>query len=373
MRRFERGLLETAKSFYCRPTSSRRAAPRQDRAPKKAPVVQVDHQKLLEQIVESCREEWGEFPKPVAVRDDAGEWIINFRNHANDGNPSTIVKGSYRRLILNGAHSFTRDFYLPDRLSADELCERLIGAPAPLPPSATLSSPTELAVKAGRGTSTYIENVQSKFAQPIVGNNSELIISTSRERLRHAIRQARVFERNLLVRSPEGIGKTSALFGEIASEIFDAALSRPLDKQQFACFAFRSTEQAEAKAKEYRRLVRTGNRHAVVLSSFWDHYRKACAEQKVEPLQQHQFPDHSINGILGHLKLHQPKVFQALEERRSSLWMGPSGENVFDSATTVLFTNHDLAKTLVPESPHPNLASPKVPSFCHSRSRGPQG
>jgi hypothetical protein len=318
------------------------AAPPKSRS-KKTPPAHVDYQELLKGIVECCREEWGEFPEPVDVRPDGGEWIINFRNHAHDKNPSTIVKGQYRRLILNGAHSFTQDFYLPDQLSADELCERLIATPALLQPSASLSSPTELAAKAGRRTSKYIENVQSRFAQPIVGNDAERIISTSRERLRHAIHEARVFERNLLVRSPEGIGKTSALFGEIASEIFDAALSRPLDKQQFACFAFRSTEQAEAKAKEYRESGK--HRHAVVLSSFWDHYRKSCAEEKVEPLRQHQFPDHSVNGILGHLKLHQPEVFQSLEERRHSLWRGPSGTTLFDSATTVLFTNHDLAKT----------------------------
>ena len=105
--------------------------------------------------------------------------------------------------------------------------------------------------------------------------------------------------------------------------------------------ALTSTWEAQRDAGRFP----AAHRRAVVLSSFWDHYRKACAKQKVEPLQQHEFPDHSINGILAHLKLHQPQVFQALEERRGSLWIGPSGENVFNSATTVLFTSHDLAKT----------------------------
>jgi hypothetical protein len=278
----------------------------------------------------------------VTVRNDGGEWVINFRNHPNDSNPSTIVKGSYRRLILNGAHSFTQDFYLPDHLSADELCEALIGTAASRQPLTSLSSSPQPAAKAERGMPKYIENVHAGFAKPIIGNDPDYVISASRERLRHAIHQARMFERNLLVCSPEGIGKTSALFEQIALEIFDAACSRPPDKHQFACFASRSTEQAEAKAEEYRQSGE--HRQAVVLSSFWDHYKKACANEKVDPLRQHAFPDHSINGILSHIKLHQPNVFHSLEERRRRLWIGPNGKNLFDSALTALFTSHDLAK-----------------------------
>jgi hypothetical protein len=112
-------------------------------------LTQVAHQKLLEGIVQSCRDEWGVYPEPVAVWNDNGEWIINFRNHANDRNPSTFVKGSYRRLILNGAHTFTRDFFLPDHLSANELCEELLGTATPirLPPS--LSSAMAIRGKTG--------------------------------------------------------------------------------------------------------------------------------------------------------------------------------------------------------------------------------
>jgi hypothetical protein len=133
------------------------------------------------------------------------------------------------------------------------------------------------------------------------------------------------------------------LFEEVAYEVFDAACSRPLDKHQFGCFAFRSTEQAEAKAEEFRESGKY--RQAIVLRSFWDHYRTVCEAESVQPLHQHKFPNHSINGILGHIKLHQPSVFRSLEKRRQRLWTGPSGENLFDSARTVLFTNHDLAKT----------------------------
>jgi hypothetical protein len=57
----------------------------------------------------------------------------------------------------------------------------------------------------------------------------------------------------MIVRSPEGIGKTTALLDELALEILDAAAARyPDGKEQFACLACRSIEQAEAKATEYR-------------------------------------------------------------------------------------------------------------------------
>src|SRR5262249_43267054 len=120
------------------------------------------------------------------------------------------------------------------------------------------------------------------------------------------------------------------------------ALSRPLGHQQFACVACRSTEQAETKAKEYRESG--GYRNAVVLKSFWDHYKASCDAEGLPEIQQHEFPNHSDNGILSYIKSKQPSVLERLEHGRRGLWIGPEGRNVFDSAMTVLFTSHALAK-----------------------------
>jgi len=147
----------------------------------------------------------------------------------------------------------------------------------------------------------------------------------------------------MIIRSLEGIGKTTGLLEELALDIFDAAVSRSPDgKEQFACLACRSIEQAEAKAAEYRN---SGpDRGGVVVMSFWEHYRLACGANGVTPIEQHRFPDHSINGVLRHIEKEQPNVFDALEARRRALWIGPDGKNLFDSGVTILATSHALAK-----------------------------
>jgi hypothetical protein len=83
----------------------------------------------------------------------------------------------------------------------------------------------------------------------------------------------------MLIRSPEGIGKTSCAFGEIESEMVEAAGDRP----SFACFAFRSVEQAEVKAEEYRQARTCGE--AVVLRSFWSLYEAECKHAGVHALR----------------------------------------------------------------------------------------
>ncbi len=243
--------------------------------------------------------------------------------------------------MINGARPLTQDFYLPGAMSADELCDALHDGKA-----ATRKGPSVRLRSVGafpKWVHTYLEGIHRRFAEPLMAAGSQQTTCQIRERLREAISDARVFERDLLICSPEGAGKTSRLFDEIALEIFDAALSRPLGQHQFACFAFRSSEQAQAKAKEYRQ---TGEyRQAVVLRSFWYHYQNACTRAGSAPIPGYEFPDHSLNGILRQIKSKQPSVFEELEECRRSLWVRADGRSLFDSAMTVLFTNHDLAKT----------------------------
>ena len=332
-----------SQDFLVPPHLRARQTSRLKRACRKSRFTQANHENLLHQLLERCREEWGEYPRPVAVRNEGGEWIINFRNHPDDKNPSTVVKGPFRRLILRGAHTLNRDFFLPDRLSANELCDRLIAEPSITANYETQTASASLVQPPPSGVAKHIHRVQSGFAEPVTEENPEQIISTYRKRLWTSVTWIRMFERNTLVRSPEGIGKTRCLFGEIASEIMDAATNRPMNApHRFACFAFRSIEQAEAKAEEYRQS--DNYRNAVVLRSFWSHYEAACKDAGIPALRREQFPDHSIDGILRHMQSTQPAVFKALEERRRKLWADSNGKNLFVSALTVLFTSHDLAK-----------------------------
>jgi hypothetical protein len=334
---------------------------------KRAPGIQIEDQELLLRIRECCRDEWGgEYPKPAAVRSDGREWTINFWNNADDKNPSTVVKGSYRRLKLNGAHSFTQEFYLPDHMSADELCENLAeqanqqsqkgrqtekdgqpedtfqqteGARCPsseiIPPFLTGDQPKRNWIE------SQIDRIHSSFAQPIAETDPAKIKSIYRQRLWSGIREARISQAPVVLNSAEGIGKTTSLFEELALEILDLAMSI-YPKQRFACIACRSIEQAEEKAKEYEESGKY--RNAVVLMSVQKHYERKCKAQGVEPIPSHYFPDHSLNGFLGHIKSKQPEVFEALEKTRRELWRGEDGTNLFNSGNTILFTTHALVR-----------------------------
>src|SRR4029077_11710692 len=89
-------------------------------------IVEFDEPSLVDLFEEICFAEWGERPKPVGVSIQDGEWLFRFRNHEDDRNPSTIALGDHRRLQLNGQHGFgQRQFFLPDRMSAQELGNHL--------------------------------------------------------------------------------------------------------------------------------------------------------------------------------------------------------------------------------------------------------
>jgi hypothetical protein len=289
---------------------------------KRAPAIEIDDEVLLSRLEECCQEEWGDYPKPAAARFDGRDWIINFRNAPDDENPSTFVKGPYRRLLVGGRHadSFTQTFFLPDHMCADELCASLTeadrqtedapGLPSPeIPPFLTSEHQPK-----PNWIESQIDRIHSSFAEPIAETESDEIKTVYRQRLSSALWEARIFDAHMVIRGPEGIGKTTGLLDELALEILDLAMSI-YPKQQFACIACRSIPQAEAKAQEYRQSGKY--RNAVVLMSVQKRYERQCEAQGVKPIPSHNFPDHSLNGFLGHIKIKQPEVFEALILKRT--------------------------------------------------------
>ena len=83
---------------------------------------------VIEVIQGICAAEFGPFPQPATVQKEPdGEWLIRFRNHGNDRNPSTIVRGEFQQLLLGGSHEFgDRQIFLPDDLTANELIEHAL-------------------------------------------------------------------------------------------------------------------------------------------------------------------------------------------------------------------------------------------------------
>jgi hypothetical protein len=82
----------------------------------------------------------------------------------------------------------------------------------------------------------------------------------------------------------------------VALDILDEAMARDVGRnERFAFLACRSLKQAEAKAREHRNS--RPYRNAVVVMSFWEHYRLACEACGVKPIEQHRFPNHSMSPV----------------------------------------------------------------------------
>jgi hypothetical protein len=258
-----------------------------------------DGSAMLEELRLSCECEWGPDPHPIPVEigKQNGEWIFKFRNHPEDRKPSTFVLGKYRKLQLNGNHTFTKEFYLPDHMTAQETGNHLAlrFGEKPLPEitsaSAELGSIQENSARPVSGWEAYCarrreplqvelgQRLSRGFPEPISGDRRELK-ETYRRKLDPTLSQALDHRLPRLIKSVEGIGKTSALQAILAEMALQHAMDAHRTKEQgfrhesFGAFAFRSRDQAEKKAKEFSE----ANALTVVVLPFWEHLRAACRE-----------------------------------------------------------------------------------------------
>ena len=176
---------------------------------------------LITLLQEECRSEWGEYPKPVQVSPQHNDWVINFRNHPGDKKPSTIVMGSYRRLLLNGRHDFgDRKFFLPDHMTANALVDHLalrtglatIASTKPASQPSNASDPEPQRPAGGctcRVLDEYSDKFRGSFAEPLSDKPFQEIKKIYRDKLWHKFFQTRDLSDKIVVNSGEGIGKTS--------------------------------------------------------------------------------------------------------------------------------------------------------------------
>lgn len=134
-----------------------------------------------------------------------------------------------------------------------------------------------------------------------------------------------------VIKSVEGIGKTSLFRRSLSYEAFDDALSWV--KNRHDAFAFRSSDQATAKLEEFHR----ENRSAVLIQPLRKHYEAVCSVEKVQPIDLDEEGPSSIYAVI---QKEQPNVFARLEERRKNLW---KDEREFSCPTTTLLMTHAMA------------------------------
>lgn len=281
-------------------------------------VVGLNDSSIIELLGEICSAEWGEWPKPVGVCIQNGEWLFRFRNHEHDRNPSTIVLGSYRQLQLNGDHRFgERQFYLPDQMTAQELGNHLAERLGWQPQDCR-----------GQGNPLVLE--------PVTMADRERAIRDYRAILWREVAQRSDLGMVSLVVSVEGAGKTTAHLNILASEALEDALAHDDEVERFSAFAFRSRNQANGKAREF------GRTHSVrVIKTFWEHYADACLAEAQDAIPREQFDETRPSDILGQIRQFQPDVFARLERVRDDLWTAAAR---FDGGCTLLSLTHRAAQ-----------------------------
>ena len=318
----------------------------------------ADGNAMLEELRFSCECEWGpdSHPFPVEIGRQNDEWIFKFRNHAEDQNPSTFVLGNYRKLQLNGHHTFTKEFYLPDHMTAQEIGNHLAlrFGEKPLPEttsaSSELGSIQEIAPPPVGGWEAYCarkreplqvelgQRLSRGFPEAISGDRRELK-GTYRRKLDPTLSQALDHRLPRLIKSVEGIGKTSALQAILAEMALQYAMDAHKTKEQgfhqesFAAFTFRSRDQAERKAKEF---CKAGS-PTVVIRPFWEHLRTACQELGLPEITRDGFDNLTLSSILQEI---DPQVYEHLEMQRKNLWR----DGRFDGGSTLLAMTHKNAE-----------------------------
>ena len=307
---------------------------------------------LFEEVAEWCRSEWGEYPALAEIRRENGDWVFLFRNHSGDQRPATVVRGGYRRLLIQGSdHTFANEFYLPEGLTAQELGDhvaRRYGAPTGRESERNKEVDTGSSNKPG-GPVAFADLKQCRdfpadvvrkkiewaFPEPIGEQSAVELRQRYRDKLRTFVRDVRIFDAPIVVRSGEGAGKTSAHVEILAAEAFDDAM-RADEIQRFGAFAFRSREQADVKAQELRR----AGWQVLSVKPVNAHYEEACTSVGEKPLGRASHDELSPAEMIAQIRTEQPAVFAAMENVRRSIWTDGAK---FDGGTTLLTMSHRAA------------------------------
>lgn len=306
-------------------------------------------QEMVHELATMCQAEWGSsFPTPVSMVMQRGEWVLHFQNHAADTHPSTLARGEYMTLLVQGQNAPVGTFRLPGELTANEIGDHLArrfgivpNLPSPSVQHLGASNLPYFERLKGQSGKTFKETYEEGIARTfphISSCSTPELQGIYRQKLWRYLNNAMCFDGDKICTSGEGIGKTTALFDLMQHEALDTAMLYDDQKVRFFVFAFRSRTQAEEKALEYA----SETRRAFVLKPFWVYYEEACEKCGVHSLRDDLDDSGNVLSVLRQISSAQPAVYEELEHVRKGLWRAADGTSLF-LGTTMLFTTHATA------------------------------
>lgn len=281
---------------------------------------------------------WAQYPEPTRIEYLEPYNYLFFKNHANDGNPTTFVRGDYRMVAPSGIGAHSGPLFLPNGYTLDEtlnIVEQRLAVQQVSP------------IASEKSKSNRPRKYSASFGEKALSRD------TARANLSGILRNVADAPGTTLVQAPEGIGKTYALMQHVQERRWD----READSQHrttqrdgdtwspipgFICFACKSYEQANAKRNEFIG-IENGNTCAVVIKSLSKLYQEAADEFGVKPIERRQAGANGSVSFLHAVKSMQPAVYTRMTELRDEMWM-INGHSMFDPTHTVVFCVHSLLK-----------------------------
>ena len=266
-------------------------------------------------------------PKFERLSFEGGRWVARFSNSPADRNPSSVMTGDHKSILLRGrgaAGLKPRELRYPLAVMIAgwvNLLKRQKQAPPweevdwTVPPHRTEAPPAHEAAFSAAATDYESASRQARrFLRKVVSSNA-----------------------CALVCGPEGVKKTSSLF------LDHHRLQGALEAQggpRLSMYAFADYTAAEDNSRAFNEVQEQHRRgyHGVVLPSFSRAYGRACLKHGVKPMSVEDAAGAGHPSLWAAMAAVQPQVLDTLKEMHKAIWWEVGARR------PVFFSVHDVAQ-----------------------------